>query len=52
MHAQDQTHAGGCHLEKLDLNAYFNEFKRRLKPKETVHTERMANPQGKPVGQE
>lgn len=42
---KDQTHAGGSHLEKWDLNSNFHAFK-------TVQTERMENPQGKPVGQE
>lgn len=48
---KDQTHAGGSHLEKWDLNSSFHAFKRR-QTYETVQTERMENPQGKPVGQE
>lgn len=48
---KDQTHAGGSHLEKWDLNSNFHAFKRR-QTYETVQTERMDNPQGKPVGQE
>lgn len=52
LHTEDQRHASGSHLEKWDLNSNFNAFKRRLKPKETVHTKRMENPQGKPVEQE